>query len=240
MHEGLMSKTILFFVKIFSSKAHAEDFLSGILYSNRLAFFRKLEEDVQANRGDRHEAVVGWYQPEQINLVLNDREIKDLAAPVSLQINQHNDLNIFCIYAAHSGPFNEVTDDNILELKEYLKIPSDCLALGEYAVVVTHAKSFIDRVMSSVKEKGFGLKAGLVEYYEPESFSGSFAEDEAIFRKRKEFEHQREYRFSFDTGCSGDDPLKLQLGSISDIAVLCSTSEVNSLLQVRLPDGSTA
>lgn len=235
-----MSKTIFFFVKIFSNKNHAEDFLNGVLYSNRLSFFRKFEEDEQANRGDKHEAVIGWYQPKKITVVINGQKIKDLAAPISLQMIQHNDLNIFCIYGAHSGPFKEVKDEKILELKEYLKISPDCLALGEYAVVVTQAKSFIDRVIKSVKNKGFGLKAGLVEYYDSDVFSGSFSEDDAMFRKRKEFEHQREYRFSFDTGSSGDDPLKLQVGDIRDIAVLCSTSEVNDLLQVRLPDGSTA
>lgn len=60
-----MSKTIFFFVKVFTKKTHAEDFLRGTLYSNRLAFFKKLEEDTQANRSDRHEAVVGWYQPDR-------------------------------------------------------------------------------------------------------------------------------------------------------------------------------
>jgi hypothetical protein len=240
MHEGEMSKTIFFFVKVFTKKAHAEDFLRGTLYSNRLAFFKKLDENAKANRSDRHEAVVGWYQPHKISLNLNGREIKDLAAPVSLQMVQHNDLNVFCIYAAHSGPFEAVTDENIFDLRDHLKIPFDCLELGDYAVVVTQAKTFIDRVTGTVKEEGFGLKAGLVEYYDPSVFSGSFSEDEAVFRKRKEFQHQREYRFSFDTGIPGDEPLKLKIGDISDIALLCSTSEVNNLLQVRLPDGSNA
>lgn len=233
-----MSKTIFFFVKIFSKKAHAEDFLRGTLYSNRLAFFKKFEEDAKANRSDRHEAVVGWYQPDKISLNLNGREMKDLVAPVSLQMLKHNDLNVFCIYAAHSGPFEVITDENIFDLRDYLKIPSDCLELGDYAVVVTQAKTFIDRVRGTVKDEGFGLKAGLVEYYDPTVFSGGFSEDEAVFRKRKEFQHQREYRFSFDTDTPGDEPLKLNIGDISDIASLCSTHEVNNLLQVTLPNGS--
>ncbi|RDK85081.1 UNVERIFIED_ORG: hypothetical protein DFO82_1220 [Idiomarina abyssalis] len=197
-----MSKTIFFFVKVFSEKSHAEEFLKGSLYSNRLVFFRKLEDTAQANRGDKHEAVVGWYQPNQITLTLNGRELKDLAAPVSLQMNQHNNLNVFCIYAAHSGSFEKITVENIFDFRDHLKIPPNCLALGKHAVVVTQAKSFIDRVVSAVKDKNYGLKAGLVEYYDPSLFSGSFSEDEAVFRKRSEFEHQREYRFSFDTGGS--------------------------------------
>ncbi|MGM0582965.1 MAG: hypothetical protein ACQETL_19975 [Bacteroidota bacterium] len=240
MHEDAMSKTIFFFVKVFSKKNHAEDFLRGTLYSNRLAFFKKLEEAVQANRGDKHEALIGWYQPNQVSLTLNGYEIKDIVAPLSLQKNIHNNLNVFCIYAAHSGSFEEITDKNIIDLKNYLKIPPDCLELGKYAVVITHAKTFIDRVIKSVKNEGFGLKAGLVEYYDPNVFSGTFSEDVAVFRKRQEFAHQREYRFSINTGSSGDDALKLQIGDISDIAIFCKTSQVNSLLKVRLPDGSFA
>ena len=116
-----------------------------------------------------------------------------------------------------------------------MKIPPNCLALGKHAVVVTQAKSFIDRVVSAVKDKNYGLKAGLVEYYDPSLFSGSFSEDEAVFRKRSEFEHQREYRFSFDTGISGNNPIKLEIGDISDIALLCDTSEVNNLIEVNQP-----
>lgn len=235
-----MSKTIFFFVKIFSEKSYAEEFLKGSLYSNRLAFFKKLDETAQANRGDKHEAVVGWYQPDQIRLVLNGHEFKDLAAPISLQKVLHDELNVFCIYAAHSGHFKEVTDENIFDLRDHLRIPSSCLMLGDYAVVVRQAQSFIDRVVSAVKDKNYGLKAGLVEYYDPSLFSGSFSDDEAVFRKRKEFEHQREYRFSFETGISGNNPIKLEIGDISDIALICETSEVNNLLKVRLPDGSYA
>lgn len=233
-----MSNTIYFFVKFFSKKTHAENFLRGNLYSNRLAFFKKLEEDEKANRGDMHEAVVGWYQPDQIRLTLNDREIKDLAAPVSLHMNQHNDLNVFCIYAAHNGPFEEITDENISIFRDHLKISTDCQRLGDYAVVITQAKSFIQQVLNAVKAEGYGLKAGLVRYYDPSVFSGSFAEDEAVFYKRKEFEHQSEYRFSFHTDIPGDAALELQIGDISDIAVLCNSWEVNDLLQVSLPDGN--
>ena len=59
-----MARTIYFLVKVFSDKKYAEDFVNGKLFANRLSYFRKLEEEQQANRGDRHEGVVGWHQPE--------------------------------------------------------------------------------------------------------------------------------------------------------------------------------
>lgn len=96
-----MSRTIFFFVKVFDKEEYAEDFIKGKLFSNRLSFFRKYEENESANRGDKHEGVVGWHQPDQIRLEINGRIITDLAGPVMTQMNWHDHLNVFCIYAAH-------------------------------------------------------------------------------------------------------------------------------------------
>ncbi|RDK82950.1 UNVERIFIED_ORG: hypothetical protein DFO82_2252 [Idiomarina abyssalis] len=37
------------------------------------------------------------------------------------------------------------------------------------------------------------------------------------------------------TGISGNNPIKLEIGDISDIALLCDTSEVNNLIEVNQP-----
>jgi hypothetical protein len=214
--------------------------LNGKLFSNRLSFFRQYDEEKAANRGDRHEAIIGWHQPDQIKLTINDKEIEGIAAPISVSSSAHDDLNLFCLYGAHSGNFTKLSAENALEFKEQLKIPADCLNLGEYAVVVLHAGQFVKRVQNKVEELGIGLNAGLVDYYEPSEFSGTFTAQDAAFKKRNEFEHQREYRFVFDTGQRGSDPLELEIGDISDLATLCSTSEVNNLLKVHLPDGTVA
>ena len=186
-----MSRTIFFFVKVFDRKEYAEDFIKGNLFSNRLSFFRKHEEEKSANRGDKHEGVVSWHQPDQIRLEINGRIITDLAGPVMTQMNWHDHLNVFCIYAAHSGEFDEVSEETIEAFKEQIAIPEDCQKLGEYAVIVTNVTKFIERVKTAVSYNGYGLNAGLVEYYDPASFNGSFSEIESIFRKRDEYKHQK-------------------------------------------------
>ena len=138
-----MSRTIFFFVKVFDKKEYAEDFIKGKLFSNRLSFFRKYEEDESANRGDKHEGVVGWHQSDQIRLKINGRVITDLAGPVMTQMNWHDHLNVFCIYAAHSGEFEEISEETIDDFKKQISIPEECKNLGEYAVIVTNVTKFI-------------------------------------------------------------------------------------------------
>lgn len=235
-----MSRTIFFFVKVFDKKEYAEDFIKGNLFSNRLSFFRKHEENESANRGDKHEGVVSWHQPDQIRLEINGRVITDLAGPVMTQMNRHDHLNVFCIYAAHSGEFDRISEETIDAFKKQIAIPEDCEKLGEYAVIVTNVTKFIERIKAAARFNTYSFNAGLVEYYNPTSFNGSFSEVESIFRKRDEYRHQKEYRFAFDTGTVGEDPLVLNIGDINDITMQCKVSDINRYLEVKLPSDQNA
>lgn len=107
-------------------------------------------------------------------------------------------------------------------------------------MVVTQYMTFIDRVSNAVRSNNYGLSAHLVDYYDPNTFTGSFSEVDAVFKKRNEFSHQKEFRFAFDTGVSGDNPLILDIGDITDITTLCNVEELNELLTVSLKITSTS
>ena len=229
-----MSKTIIFLVKIFDEKKYALDFMKGKIFANRLSYFRRLDEKQNANRGDKHEAVISWVQPKYANLTINGRNITQLAGPISIQMTRHDHINIYCMYTGHSGEFESLTEENLSDFKKYLEISEDCLKLGKYAVVVTQCKTFIDRVRNAAKSNNYECQARLVDYYDPNIFSGSFSEFDAVFKKRNEFSHQKEFRFAFDTGVSGDNPLILDIGDITDITTLCNVKEFNELLTISL------
>lgn len=235
-----MKKTIFFLVKIFDDEQYASDFRSGKLFANRISYFRHLEEEEESNRGDIHDGVVSWFQPDQIKLEINGITLTDLAGPVSVKMNWHDHLNIFCIYAAHSGEYKNLSHENLGDFKKQLEIPGDCLKLGKYAVVVTNVTQFFERVKAATEKNNYGLNARLVDYYNPDTFSGTFGEEEAVFNKRNEYRHQKEYRFAFDTGVTGTKPLLLDIGDISDITMLCNVADVNSLLEIKLPVDKTA
>lgn len=229
-----MPKTIFFLVKIFSEEKYASDFMRGTLYSNRLSFFRKLEEDQESNRGDRFEGVVGWHQPDDIVLRINGHIIEGLAGPVALQLNKHNNLHLFCLFAGHSGNIDSISLKNIDELKTQVSIPDDCLKLGTHAVVVMNVTEFFHRVKNSAEKNNFALKGALIDYYNPDKLNGNIPEDSAIFKKRDEFQHQKEYRFSIDTGTIGDGPLLFDIGDISDITMKIPVEKLNSSLEFKL------
>ena len=172
--------------------------------------------------------------------MINGRTIKDLAGPVSTQMNWHDNLNVFCIYAGHSGEFDQITSDNIDDFHDHLRLPEECLKLGEYAVIVTNVTKFTDKIRAEVKRSNYGMNAGLVDYYNPSEFHGSFGELEAIFKKRDEFKHQKEYRFVFDTGMEADTPIILDIGDLSDITMQCATRELNELIDIKLPSNQSA
>ena len=74
-------------VKFFEKEGHARDFIAGKLYLNRLSYFKKMEEEQDVNRKDRHEGVTQWLQPDQIQIEINGYDITpDLAGPVSFQM----------------------------------------------------------------------------------------------------------------------------------------------------------
>src|SRR5262245_4101784 len=117
---------ILFYVKFFEKLQYAEDFLAGRLWMNDLGFFKRLED--ASGRADRFEAPSSWYQPEQVEMRFGDLCIPsaDLAGPVSIQFNSHDNTNLFCLYAGTSGPFDTISDENIEAIRDSLPVPARC------------------------------------------------------------------------------------------------------------------
>jgi hypothetical protein len=63
-------KTIWYLVKFFSEEQHANQFIAGQLYLNRLSYFKKVEAASEDGRPDANEAVAVWWQPDDTISVL--------------------------------------------------------------------------------------------------------------------------------------------------------------------------
>jgi hypothetical protein len=95
-------KQIWLLVKFFSEEKHADDFLEGKLFLNRLSFFRKQEKECSDGRSDTTEAIKMWLQPFDVQMSLSVPGIgtakitpKDLAAPVSFAYTNADYLHVF-------------------------------------------------------------------------------------------------------------------------------------------------
>ena len=157
---------IHFLVKMFSEPEHADKFLRGELYARRLSWFKKLESD--EGRGDEYEAAI---MPRRDNLIITLEAktmetgeveeftipMEDLAAPPILQPQHFDHINVFCMYAAHSGDFKQVSEDNIQDYRRQLELPEDCLKLGRYAVAITNTPEFLIRVKTDAHSQGYKI-----------------------------------------------------------------------------------
>ena len=142
--------------------------------------------------------------------------------------------HLFCLYAAHSGDFEFVSEENLQDFTKQIKLPEECFSLGNYAVVINSAQDFIDRFTLALEKNDYDGRAQLVKYYNPEEFHGHFG-DESPFMKHEKYSNQKEYRFNVNTFTEGDDPLTLDIGDISDITQLMSPQEINDKLTIEFP-----
>lgn len=218
-------------VKIFDKEQYANEFLSGVLYSNRLSYFKKLEDE--EGRGDRHEG--GIFIPTDDAMIkltatgYGNRNFEritippeDLAAAVRIGPNWFDHMNIFCMYSCY-GRVVDISKDGNRASKTSFEMPSDNLKLGAYLVAVVDMNAFLDRFRIGAQQLNYASMDGRVKYFDPEQGSPSFkSKEETIFMKREIFEDQKEYRLAFDTGTIGSSAIKLKIGSIEDIALRVS------------------
>ena len=223
-------KTVFFLVKFFNNPNYADDFVHGRLFTNRLSRFKKAEDSDESGRMDRHEGTIGWMQSGECRLTLNGMDMSDdLAGPVQIQKNWLNNLNVFCVHAAHSGDLDlaSLSNDSIESLRQELTIPDECSALGNYAVVVKNVTEFINRMRSSAQAKDYRIAWGLVKYYEPATLHGNFRDVESVFQKQDQYSFQREFRFVIDSGSLRECPLVMDIGDIRDITLQLESAELN-------------
>lgn len=227
-----MKKQIFFLLKVFEKREYAEDFINGKLFLNRVSYFKKIEE--QEDRGDKHEATDAWLQPNKVSLKIGNIEIKseDIASPIVVQHEHHNNLHLLCLYASYTDKFDSVSEDNIEEFRKEVRINDKCLALGNHAVIILNSELFIERFINAAKKYNYGGKGQLVEYYDPKTFHGYFKED-SIFQKQIQYSYQKEFRFSIDTRTIGENPIIMELGDLSDITSISNPQEINKTLKIN-------
>ncbi|MEX3918170.1 hypothetical protein AB4Y43_18315 [Paraburkholderia sp. BR10872] len=241
-----MSEMIWHLIKFFNKKQYADDFIKGKLHLKRLGYFRNLESGKSDGRPDANEALSHWLQPDGLRIKfsvpgIGETEIThaDLAAPVSMSVDYHNHLHIFCLYAVHTTGFDltdgkiDCAEDEVTELERQLRIDSRNLEFGEYAVI-TPAPVFLDRMKNHLQTRGDYFRGRLVEYYDDKTFNGEIPIREIPFWKQKHFSYQNEFRICIDSKTAGDNPLNLEIGNISDICALINSSELNDLLKLQV------
>lgn len=234
---SMTDRTILGLVKFFSEEEYADRFIGGELHLKRLSYFQNIESECEDGRADENEAVAMWWQPNDILIKLSvpnlglETEIteKDLAAPISVGSERHNNWHVFCMYAIYTTGYKFVNgkiegdENDLLELNRQIVVDEQCLKFGKYAVFIS-GRPFLERLKQEMHRKGYQHKWKLVEYYDDRAFNGEIEEREIPFRKQLQFRYQKEFRICVDTKTVGDAALTIKLGDISHICKKVNSS----------------
>ena len=230
---------LYFFVKIYKEEKWANDLMAGRLYANRLSYFRRAEkaEEVGLYQGDPDEGSIVHQRHSIDKLMIGKQDMTNDVVQIRIQMDWMKHLNLFCVYAGHSGSFEEISQDNLVAFRKQIELSDEMLRFGNYAVVVSNTSEFINRVENAVKVQNFALYRGLVKYYDPGVESVELGHGLLpVLYKPGVFKYQKEYRFVIGTGTVGEESITLDIGDISDIAVKMDADEINGSLNVNLPD----
>lgn len=233
--------TIFAFVKLFENKDYAQAFVSGKLFMNTIRSFKEYKDEAGELRGDEYEGIVALYQPEHLGEIkFGEHTIpaSDLAAPIVMHGNHLLDHNVFCIYSLNSRGHDTVSAETLSDFKRTLELHDSCFGLGKYCVAILNASQFIERCQSAIKKLNVNGNLDLVDYFNEHEFHGNMVSDKLGFQKRGMFSHQREYRVKIDLNRSESGPYILDVGDLSDIAVITTPKEFNEELELKLSDGS--
>ncbi len=220
-----MKRKIFYLAKVFESESRMNDFLDGKIYMNTLGFFKGKEKEAY---GDKHEGVTGWYQPDQNTVTINGHKLTGLASPVSVSLSHLDDINVFCITAAHIDEEAQYTEDEYIQK---LRLSEDSVKFGKYLVAITDVPKFMERM-----KKLNPFMHGFVEYYDPNTFNGDFDEYSAIFKKQLGFIGESEYRFAFNDNPNKGEPLICDIGDIRDITMTGTPNDFIEGLRLEFPD----
>jgi len=145
------NQAIWYFIKFFDDERYADEFIAGKLHLNRLSYFRKLESR-DDGRPDANEAIAMWWQPKDIRVTFQNfpqLEItgKDLAGPISVAFDFHDNLHIYCLYTVQTslglvknGKI-DCTPDQAAELQKQLVIDESMSSIWQ--VCSHHFRSLV-------------------------------------------------------------------------------------------------
>jgi hypothetical protein len=211
-------------------REHLEMLMAGLVYMNPLKYFPDLNDG--GVRGDLLEGTDSIIQPQHVADFRIESGIEgiggitvnasDLTAPVHIAKQRTSACNLYCMFAV-----TEAIDGPIFS--------ADHRKFGDSFVLVTNTNEFLRRVGNATQAFNLSATGGLIEYIDKSTHSGGIGR----FRKDKEYAHQREFRIVVEPGSV--DPIKLQVGDLSDItSEVIPIEDADSVLHFSFADAAAA
>jgi hypothetical protein len=187
---------------------------NGTLYMKPIDEFRKMEDN-NFLRGDQYEGISKVW-----NLPAGEFEIPSINYKgnyISLHLRESYEKvlgNLYCLFCISSDGFKNPKD---------FFIDQRVKGFGSHCVCIRDLNEFTRRVRRKLKELGYYYELGFVDYYDRNKINGEVT----VFQKRKEFEYQKEFRFYVYQKIIA--PLRIQIGSIRDIAEMGPATAIDEI-----------
>ncbi|PID20988.1 hypothetical protein CSV61_12260 [Sporosarcina sp. P3] len=157
-----------------------------------------------------------------------------VAESFNFHVNEDTLLPVYCMYAVDAKVLEITKEDDRFYYTKF-SVPDETIKrlveeFGDKMIFINPAP-FIEMVQQTFKKKSYGLKANKVKYDDYSKNNSerlkAYEDKESIdvcFWKDKYFEDQNEYRIIIPN-LSIEEPLEVNIGDISDIAVEFKISE---------------
>lgn len=218
---------IFVLIKFFSEKCHRDEFISGIMYMKNAEYFRKIENE-DLDRGDSLEgASMALDHRRIVRITMGGIDVppSDLLSPIAVHLKVNTLSPIFCMYAGYLITRDGCVVENASLNENVFRVNSEVLNFGKYAAAIFDVGKFKSRVLDAIRRESLACYMGLVRYAEDdEIYSTEIFENglNALFRKRRKFEYQSEYRIAikYDKSLEFDGgAYRLDIGDISDLVM---------------------
>lgn len=215
---------IFSFIK-FGTEENILDLLeNGTIYCNPIETFRQMEDDFL--RGDSYEGtikIINYLNGGQLGLTMPNGKNLQFNTSKAHYRKFYSEIkgNIYCLTA--------VTEQEIVRVGN-LKLDARLSRFGSHFLLVIDNKKFFELLVDTLKDNDLEIETGFVSYYNKEEITDELN----FFCKPKEFEYQKEFRIIIQNEKS--DPIKIQLGSLRDIAQIFEIKDLDSLEFLSTPE----
>ena len=217
----IKENTVYFLFKR-GKKEHINALLeNGELYINSIDFIRECDDNQERSDEDdgiktRNYLGDGKVIICDIGKDLNEDGIEFEASDMTFKEDYPQKGNIFSLTGIYSEHF----------LGERNDIRFDTKSFGETLIFIHNPKKFLDRVFEALRKEGYSnFVANRVLYY-----ASDYSGEVGFFKKHERFKPQSEFRIFVPNPF--DRPIKLNLGSLEDIA-----NTRTGFLKIKYTDG---
>lgn len=225
----------LLLVKV-GKKIHLELLRQGKIRFKKIKKYK--EAEISEAYSDPYEGIESILQSSEIKCVIKlasgeTHEFSSENGLVDVRIQSGLESLVLCLHAIHTGEWThrEFTEEQIPELKAYLKISDSMKKYGDHIWIIQDLKQFNDRLIEAIQTLEIGVKSRFVRYVDFSSVHGTISDEQKAFVKDIRYKDEREFRYQILSQKPFGDTFTIDLGDLKDISMIMGFDEFREMFE---------